>query len=148
MTFQLDTSGAVHFAARYAKAHGLLTFYRWEDLSPFAQGYIEALFASSYDVLPGFMATVDQPEANSLRTRPVGFSDLAPETLARIIADCEAMVEAGGLPYHFAGTGFWSGRQAGNWTKAQPAEKYLKAVPAFPPLTVQLGDDGKVRFAA
>lgn len=139
MTYQLDTTGIITLPPVDGGSPAPIA---WSNLSPFAQGYIEALFASiggKLEIVP-FMGMRPEPFA-------VGFSDLAPETLARIIADCEAMVEAGGLPYHFAGTGFWSGRQAGNWTKAQPAEKYLKAVPAFPPLTVQLGDDGKVRFA-
>lgn len=123
MTFQLDTTGNVYDNRIGNVAGKALT--RWSDLSPFAQGYIEALFASiggKLEIVP-FMGMRPEPFA-------VGFSDLAPETLARIIADCEARAWL-----DTDGKWFWISRQNGN-------------LDAFPPLTVQLGDDGKVRFAA
>lgn len=100
----------------------------WYSLSPFTQGYVEAVFASENDPAVG------------------GFSDLAPETLARIIADCEEFavfarklnqkeVTAFVSTFHWGAT-FWNYRQADRWPNA------------FPPLTVELGDDGKVRFAS
>ena len=116
--FTLDTSGTVHFGVPFAKRHGLLTFYRWSDLSPFVQGTVEAVLRS---------IGVDRYDA------------LAPETLARIIADCESntrgMVEIfSDAAHRHAGGHFWTMRQKGRAGR-------------FPPLTVTLGDDGKVRFA-
>lgn len=71
--------------------------------------------------------------------RPLGFSDLAPEALARIIADCEAcppIYRAEWPDMAAAGRRFWLDRQAD-----------ILSILSVPPLTVQLGDDGKVRFA-
>lgn len=96
--------------------------YFWSDLSPFTRGYIEAMFA-------------DEAEAAL-----ASFSDLSPGTLARIIADCATAdhlrpgVSNDGDQR--AGRGFWELRQSGALAKR------------FPPLTVQLSDGGKVRFAA
>lgn len=125
MTSQLDTSGDVE----RGEAYGGQAF--WSDLSPFTQGYIEALFADHGDALteapedaiPGIGATK-------------GFSDLAPETLARIIADCGRWVRLWPLSEGLEqGRRFWALQQGGMGTHH------------FPSLTVQLGDDGKVRFA-
>ena len=41
MTFTLDTSGFVQFR----DSHGELMTYRWSDLGPFTQGYVEALLS-------------------------------------------------------------------------------------------------------
>lgn len=67
--FILDTAGRVD-------QPGLLRALIWGDLDAFTQGYVEALF---------FTSTGDDGEPLEQ-----GFSDLAPETLARIIADCAA----------------------------------------------------------
>lgn len=154
MTFQLDTSGAVIGAVSWNSQEGQLARHReimhrrphgetiWSDLSPFTQGYIEALFAS----LPG----LDQqgrmiprhPDVAHGGVHVMGFSDLAPETLARIIADCASFENiAGGVGQKTGlteGRRFWEGQQRG-------MSGALGA--AFPPQTVQLGDDGKVKFA-
>lgn len=110
----LDTSGTVHGVLDGAELE-------WSDLSPFTQGYIEALFAEPH------------PSAD-VRADGVGFSDLAPETLAQIIADCREMVARGLVNTPERGRDAWEVRQMG--------------ATIFPPLTIQLGDDGKVRFAA
>jgi len=115
MTFQLDTTGDVG-----PMPAGPMNerFLKWSDLSPFTQGYVEALFGAHFI------------------TR-LAFDMLAPETLARIIADCEAR-SARLLSVYCdkrGGHEFWEARQIG------------EAPSDFPPLTVQLGDDGKVRFA-
>lgn len=114
MSFQLDTSGHVE-----AASGDIPWLTVWSDLSPFTQGYIEALFAERFQF-------------------GVGFSDLAPETLVRIIADCEAAISQGEDSAQ-NGAAFWAVRNhpmmpSGEWTRR------------FPPLTVHLGDDGKVRF--
>lgn len=138
--FKLDTSGTVETLISFGAAHRHF-MATWEKLSPFAQGYIEAAFASIPAVAHG----------GGFRARgynEAGFRDLAPETLARIIADCERRLRH--FPSHGEtnpyfgvsphkqltdkGARFWADRQAGLCAN-------------FPPLTVQLGDDGKVRFA-
>ena len=129
MTFQLDTSGTIYMPMPLAEDKDLLVFYRWSDLSPFTQGYVEALFTGADRTL-GDTAIHDFG-------KELGFSDLAPETLARIIEDCEERLSVGGdwPDTDTAGEMFWLSRQR-------------KGQVTFPPLTVQLGDDGKVRFAA
>lgn len=133
MTYQLDTSGSVGIVTAAPQGGSYCQTVRWSGLSPFAQGYIEALFAGlneSRSYMPGDGQT---------GARELGFSDLAPETLAQIIADCEAANTGVGGAAN--GAAFWSVRNKpllpqGEWSAD------------FPPLTVQLGDDGKVRFAA
>lgn len=146
MTFQLDTSGAVIGAVSWNSQEGQLARHReimhrrphgetiWSDLSPFTQGYIEALFASK--------PLMELPQNGDDRPRPApGFRHLASETLARIIADCAAMEANKGKPgSREDGADCWAGRQEGR----KPGD--FSPHP-FPPLTVQLGDDGKVRFA-
>lgn len=119
--FTLDTSGAVMLAPGFI----------WSDLSPFEQGYVEAMFAS-------WKAQCDLDGDDF----DVGFSDLAPETLAAIRKDCAALVSP---PYVFAsdadaGRFCWEWRQRG-WRNATGGPPLREA---FPPLTVSLGDDGKV----
>lgn len=127
--FQLDTSGAV-------EQPGLYRSLRWSDLSPFTQGYIEALLSEPETARAWWLR----------HSGPFGipaaapFRDLAPETLARIIADCAVLQNFGpfgSLENHVeGGREAWENRQAGNLIALD-----------FPPLTVQLGDDGKVRVA-
>lgn len=73
------------------------------------------------------------------------FSDLAPETLARIIADCEKVCALYGFKDAEEGAAFWDARQE----KPRPLQNLFRETfgALFPPLTVQLCDDGKVRFA-
>lgn len=148
MTFQLDTTGGVIGATAWNSPEGQAARHRelmqgrphgetvWEDLDPFTQGYVEALFQSvQVDALGATYAE-----------RPLlipAFSSLAPETLARIMADCEAYWieydKMWGLSRHpegqrRQGAVLWNDRQRGIVTN-------------YPPLTVHLGDDGKVRFA-
>lgn len=160
--FTLDTSGCVPFNPTFDDlANGLSDQVAWHDLSPFAQGYVEALFASGvwgqtckhcagngeiitdwdrYLGAPkpgdrGDEGTADCPDCDGKGSRSVAFRDIAPETLARIIADCEAMQGHGLAGTVSVGRGAWDARQSS------------LCVPSFPPLTVTLGDDGKVRFA-
>lgn len=139
--FTLDTSGTITLAHPVYGGR-----YSWPDLSPFEQGYVEAVFASSPSLDLEFAARcIENPERHF---RHIGFSDLAPETLAAIRKDC---AEAG-RDHLIVGNGryepevmrqigrqFWSERQRG----------FLGGeTPQFPPLTVTLGDDGKVRLSA
>lgn len=122
--FTLDTSGSVR---QYDNAGGLMGALAWTDLDPFTQGYIEALFASSVGT-PEFWVN----DAEAGYPEGIGFSDLAPEALAAILADCERFVKLfGEWPLADHGKHFWLGRQK---------DKH----PDFPPLTPRMGDDGKV----
>lgn len=129
--FSLDTSGSIQFR----DSHGELMTYRWSDLTPFEQGYVEAMFASLYD--PVFKKPVLR--SGPIDFRGVAFRHLAPETLARILKDCEAYRgerdKRGPYPasYWTAETGadFWGSRQAGTWI-------------SFPLLDVTLADDGLI----
>lgn len=118
MTFQLDTSGSVGIVTAAPQGGSYCQTIWWNNLPPFTQGYIEALMAP-------------------LDIRVYGFSDLAPETLARIMADCDvARTWAWSISApDFLGREFWRLRQEGRYGDR------------FPPLTVTIGDDSKVRVA-
>ncbi len=120
--FQLDTSGEVPRVAPNGDPV-IVAPYVWPDLDPFTQGYVEAMFAddATQDALMDEHGQVHH-----------GFSDFAPETLARIIADCERA--ASEPPSPLLGRQFWEQRQ-----RAMRAD--------HPPLALTLGEDGKVRFA-
>ncbi len=97
----------------------------WSDITPFAQGYVEALFES---LSPAFRSG---PKSSQF-----GFSDLSPEALGMILKDCEAHEKAYPLQAHDPrrhnrGLNFWRNRQAGMWTNS-----------GFPPLTSYLGATG------
>jgi hypothetical protein len=134
--FELDTPGFVLQPSEHYVDEGPCAV-RWSDLTPFCQGYVEALFAA--------LRTGDIGHWPDHLAAKIGFKYLAPETLARIIDDCGAMRATGqALPDHYVGEMFWRRRQAGDWKVAQRAAGGLGPVPAFPPLTPYLGDDGKV----
>lgn len=138
MLFTLDSAGTVAIEATFEDfASGLGDEVAFTDLTPFAQGYIEALLSEPETARAWWLR----------HSGPFGipaaapFRDLAPETLARIIADCEGVdtvrmrSRMGFKPGAEGGRAFLQTRQAGKWA-------------AFPPLTVKLGNDGKLRFAA
>lgn len=137
MTFQLDTTGYVDPIPPRGERYAPLPFY-WDDLDAFTQGYVEAMFSGAVVELRR-----DAEDRVQMNLEDLGFRHLAPEALARIIADCASFENiAGGLGQKTGaveGGRFWTGRQGG-LSGAFGA--------AFPPLTVQLGDDGKVRFGA
>ena len=133
MTFTLDTSGSV-LKTVSARPFGTAREWRWSDLTPFAQGYVEAMFADWAERLN------EQRIALGLPLRRVAYRDLAPETLARIIADCEQALAdklCGYMNYSETGAMFWKERQADQLNGMEPR---------FPPLTVSLNDQGKVVF--
>lgn len=180
MTFTLDTSGRVITELSEA----FETYYEWRDLDAFTQGYIGALFESEGAELrtanraialaeTGLTPDDDESEESAAAFEalyPVGFSDLAPETLARIIADCAAFQTATageadngkslwrylqhGRPNEMRqsmGRDFWASRNGTpDFLNAWPlpyAADLNAAARAFPPLTVQLDESGKVVFA-
>lgn len=119
--FTLDTSGAVE-----AIENDGSPLMRWPHLTPFEQGYVEAMLTTS-------IRWPDPAEGYGPSSSVVRFSDLAPETLAAIRKDCaDFEVKYGERPLQEHGCGFWVGRQAG------------RHMPGFPPLTVTLNDAGKV----
>lgn len=146
MTFSIDTSGFVPACS----LPSFLPEMRWPDLNPFTQGYIEALFET---IAPVRYRHRRQPGANGLcqacgkiehRLKPWCFSDLAPEALARIMEDCAAVlriIDSYTDPKlaRYQGTEFWRARQKSAWS-------LLNQIVRFPPLTVYLGDDGKMLF--
>ncbi len=127
--FQLDTSGTV-----WRSPQSAMGATQWSDLSPFAQGYVEALFAGAAIEFPAPGVWMDDGQGTA---REVGFSDLSPEALALILQDCEAF-QASGVRYHYSdsqagGRGFFDDRQRGVFE-------------GFPPLTPYLSDDGKIHL--
>lgn len=109
-----DTSGTV-------RRPGFARPLAWSDLSPFEQGYVEALFVETRRANP------HHPVVGC------GFSDLAPEALVMILRDCEGWLKL--YPKASGGASFWRCRQ-----------DQLVTRPDFPPLTVYLGDDGRVHL--
>lgn len=131
----LDTSG---YALTPSIEPGLYNTVVWSDLSPFEQGYVEALVRETSAVL-----AVDRPAVSA---RGVHFSDLAPETLAAIRKDCAELVRPETFtfdPSREAGALCWRARQ-NEWGFYSGA---IALHERFPPQTVTLGDDGKVRIA-
>jgi len=122
-TFKLDTSGEVQNVP--TGIAGICGDYRWSDLTPFQQGYVEVLFANQdteWANRPWLWGGMDRP----------GFSDLSPEALARIIADCEVAASILGRDNRSEdGAWFWNGG---------------KRQPGFPPLTPYLSEDGKIHL--
>jgi len=140
-TFTLDASGEVFWNS--PEGHSL----EWSDLSPFVQGYIEAALRSQVRVdhtgqeQPFFLA-IRSPGIT--RWRRVGFRHLAPDTLAAILKVCERattndpprwQVPADSPKMAEHGRYFWQDRQMGRHSD-------------FPPLTLSLSGDGKVRMEA
>lgn len=95
--FILDTSGVVTMNPPEQPAFAHLLF---SDLGAFTQGYVEALFFTEEERLceqsngerhmPDVAINTATRESQFVGGDSFGFSDLAPEALASIIADCEA----------------------------------------------------------
>jgi hypothetical protein len=145
--FTIDTSGRV--ACTDPTKPCICHAATWDRLDAFTQGYVEALFAE-----------LDQARLAAYRAAPWGsrgrevpvraaFSWLAPETLARIMEDCGRALRDRRSGYYaesaVAGKQFWAARQEAfrSWGHAF-AYQFRND---FPPLTLYLGDDGKVRLA-
>jgi len=158
--FHLDTAGVVSVDTRVSEGRAPGTSHpivitAWRDLDSFTQGYIEALF---------FTSTGEDGEPLEQ-----GFSDLAPETLARIIADCAAFQASGtawstyaqsshvknsadAATEQQAGGDFWFTRNrhgVGFWERepgvyGDHADALTDAAYAFGEVDAYLGDDGRV----
>lgn len=169
--FILDTSGEVRGVspAPVDAAYGGLT---WSHLDPFTQGYIEALFFTEEESLceqsggthemPDVAFDLATMESRFVGGSSPGFSDLAPQALASIVADCEAfqrdnaatLSEAYQRDYDAeqAGRDYWytrNGHGVGYWDrpalKAESiGERLSEAARASGEVYAHLGDDGKV----
>ncbi len=150
MAAQFDTSGAVWVDPAECPGIGWL----WSDLSPFAQGYVEALFASAWadedELIADLIGAFDGPAGmfDERGERGPQFTDLSPEALAMILADCasmEAIATGFGVKKIDAAKGrnFWNGRQAFGGYRLTSVTSV-----AFPPLRVFLNDTGKVCLSA
>lgn len=139
--FTLDTSGHVEHP------HGSddVSAIYWTDLTPFEQGYVEALFASLRE---RWLTIASERQQDAWNLHYPAFSDVAPETLAAIRKDCAAL--------HYViigcvmGGDVARGRVAWEWRQrpeGHPKSPNMALHHRFPPLTVYLGDDGKVRLS-
>lgn len=132
-------------------------------LDAFTQGCIECIFFTNTE--PGTTRETWNPETQSSLPGDVGFQDLAPETLASIIADCERFQKAHakllakaynrpGYDEERAGRDFWytrNGHGVGFWDRDELGKDLGAKLSAccgwrtkFPDVDVYLGDDGKV----
>ena len=126
--FILDSAGTV----RDVRAPSIEAVKRvdldFSDLDAFTQGYIEALFFTECEI--GTDADSHEPETQSALHGECGFSDLAPEALAAIVAQCAAfqrdsaplLEEAFARDYDSAQAGrdFWftrNGHGVGFWDR-------------------------------
>lgn len=134
--FTLDTSAGVWMPPPQPGNVGAVSRHlvKWSELSPFVQGYVEALLSP-----PLILVTFNEPTGElpwkPMSTRNLGFSDLSPEALALILRDCEDCKDVPGCASlsNTPATGemFWDLRQEGD-------------LPRWPALTPYLSDDGKV----
>ena len=124
--FSLDTSGVVKMGDAWSDKPWDL---EWSDLSPFQQGYVEALFA-------GLRSANFWPACPHAR-RIMRFDRLAPEALALILKDCDrhCIRSLRRIPQVDArdGANFWKWRQEGLYRDA-----------GYVPVTPYLSDEGKV----
>lgn len=140
-------------------------------LDSFTQGYIEAMFFT--DSEPGTVRPDEDsgsgflwnPAVHSSLPGDVGFADLAPKALAKIVADCRAFQTgpAGDLLFQIyesdtvyapdqAGRDFWysrNGHGVGFWDRGlgEIGDKLHKAAQAFRQVDSYVGDDGLVYLA-
>jgi hypothetical protein len=140
-----DTSGSVIMPLGIDQGPVSRAFWRWPDLSPFCQEFVEAAFASlSADAPELFDAPPSRDGWAEATSRPLGFSDLHPATLARFMEDCEEAVKSM-TPTRLGGNVFWrirSGAYIGAPSLYEPIQE------RFPPLRLYLSPDGKVMAEA
>lgn len=143
MTFTLDTSGAIYLRPEDNDDVPVI----WNDLTPFAQGYAEAMISAVPRPAKVVRAQAGNRKfATVARVKPLalGFRHLAPATLSRIKGDCEAVEDRADkrLAPRMDGATFWSQRQAG--FARVGAEDRGWFVAFFPVLTPYLGEDGLI----
>jgi hypothetical protein len=129
-TFQFDTSGVVLMPIR-VNGKPWTAPQSFDSLPRFAQGYIKAM--ALVGVPRRIIGLGDFKAKVQFR-----FSDLAPETLARIADDCGRFVACGHKPFDPDRDDFDQGRDF--WAERQRNGHHAE----FPRLIPYLGDDGKV----
>lgn len=163
--YQMDKSGQVDEPKW--KRPPMITVGRsllWCDLDPFTQAYIEAAFWTSEapEVSTEELNATEDHNEGSI-PGDVGFRDLAPETLIKIMADCTAfqdgrawqdfMEACEDVDEPQGGHDFWltrNGHGSGFWDRELPAPyggftgTLTTAAKAFHKCDLYLGDDGKV----
>lgn len=157
MTFKLDTSGSVLDIRPYGGVQGR-THIEWSDLTPFAQGYVEAAMQALGTELrhdPG--RYLDGGSNVEYIGEELAFHMLASESLGRIIADCDRYLgQTSILPHQVTpqdGRDFYTLRQtAPDYLNGPAMSQTLEGEPVasvyyFPPQTVTLGADGKVHLS-
>jgi hypothetical protein len=159
--FKLDTRGEVRGRRLIEGSDGSWrSHWAWSDLDDSVREYIEAALRDTFSDMRvvaedenGDIAKADATphhwtifpsgddwtvlatfatEAEARAFVAPRFDRLAAETLARIIADCAAFEATW---HNASGSEFWAKRQRGDYNPND-----------FPPLTLRLGDDGKVYF--
>lgn len=131
------------------------------ELDEFTQGYIEAALWTEEESLTDEIEKQGLPRAYCTP----GFTDLAPETLKAMIADCETFlkqnsyliqqeIERSPNPFRpltlpSAGHDFWltrNGHGAGFWDGDWPhyGDILTEMCKKFPNIDLYLGDDGKI----
>lgn len=159
--FILDTSGAV--VAPIGSHNANTGPLAWASLDAFTQGYIEALFFTEEESLR--FPDTGEGLGGRMNGGDIGFSDLAPEALASIIADCEAFkarhVHTLAATYGAgcddgseytptrAGHDFWltrNGHGAGFWDRGlgELGDTLDAASGVVGEVNAYIGDDGKV----
>lgn len=122
----LDTSGFVHMPGGPERK---IINYLWSDLTDFERDYLTA-------------ALTPKPEVGVF-IDAFRFADLAPESLRAALQDCASLQNPERFAFALdAGAFCWEMRQLG-WPSMTGGPVLREE---FPPLTVTLGDDGKVRF--
>lgn len=130
-SFTLNTSGAVQFVDLPNGSQDLAV--TWGHLSPFAQGYVEAM-------LRGVLVERElNRRGETVHEQDARFSDLAPSTLAAILKDCEAFAALFGK----RSSPLTAGEGGAFWRRRQKRGNSVLQL-RFPPLTISLGDDGNV----
>jgi hypothetical protein len=131
------------------------------SLDLFTAAYVEcALWSSTDNGYRGKNHPDNDPDGENTGGDPLdknySVDDIAPETLAEMIADCAAFQKAhegdiaGGLSRPRAGHDFWLTRNGhgcgfwdGDWPEPQ-ATRLTEAAEAFGSYDLYVGDDGKV----
>lgn len=126
--FTLDTSGRVEV---HPPGSWIAPARAWADLTPFAQGFLEAAAKALYERLRLSAGGCTHEAAWAATT----FRNWSPEALALILRDCSDCKDVPGCAplSDTADTGkmFWEMRQT-------------EGLPRWPALTPYLSDDGKV----
>lgn len=160
---RFDTAGRV-------QQPNLYRALQWYDLDAFTQGYVQALFFTNCSAWSKAQIAADpdgwaeaerEGQSDGTLAQDAGFADLAPDTLAAIIADCATFqadaaalldtATTGPLDYDMeqAGRDFWftrCGHGCGFWDRrlGEVGDTLSDLARAAGEVDAYIGDDGKV----